>query len=121
MPQNDAKINTDIGLRIKHRRTELNMSQKELAVKIGYKSRSSINKIELGERSLTQQKIKAIADALDTTPSYIMGWEEESNSEKTTLSASQKELIEKISRLGDSKVSTLLELCDLYLSAQDSN
>ena len=66
-----------IGQRVKIRREELGMSQEELAKKIGYKSKSSINKIELGFRVLTQSKIKAIADALDTTPSYIMGWEEE--------------------------------------------
>lgn len=35
-----------IGQRIKVRREELNMSQEELAKRIGYKSRSSINKIE---------------------------------------------------------------------------
>ena len=55
------------------------MSQEELAKKIGYKSKSSINKIELGFRVLTQSKIKTIADALDTTPSYIMGWDEEAS------------------------------------------
>lgn len=66
-----------IGQRIKVRRDALNMSQDELAKRIGYKSRSSINKIELDLYNLKQSKIKAIADALDTTPSYIMGWEEE--------------------------------------------
>lgn len=66
-----------IGDRIKRRRELLGMSQDELAKKLGYKNRSSINKIELGERNLTQSKIKAIADALDTTPAYIMGWDDE--------------------------------------------
>ena len=65
-----------IGERIKLRREELNLSQDELAKRLGYKSRSSINKIEVGSRDLTQSRIKAIADALDTPPSYIMGWEE---------------------------------------------
>ena len=65
-----------IGERIKLRREELNLSQDELAKRLGYKSRSSINKIEVGSRNLTQSRIKAIADALETTPSYIMGWEE---------------------------------------------
>lgn len=63
-----------IGERIKQRRKELGMSQEELAQKVGYKSRTSINKIELDERNLTQRKIKIIADALETTPEYIMGW-----------------------------------------------
>lgn len=65
-----------IGDRIRERREQLKMSQEELARKIGYKSRSSINKIEMEHYDLPQSKIKAIADALETTPSYVMGWEE---------------------------------------------
>ena len=64
----------EIGNRVRLLREELRMSQDELATRLGYKSRSSINKIELGQRNLTQSKIKALADALDTTPAYIMGW-----------------------------------------------
>ena len=66
-----------IGSRIRSRREKLGLSQEELGNKLGYKSRSSINKIELDQRNLTQSKIKAIADALNTTPAYIMGWESE--------------------------------------------
>ena len=65
-----------IGSRIRNRREELGLSQDELGRRLGYKSRSSINKIELDQRNLTQSKIKAIADALETTPAYIMGWDE---------------------------------------------
>lgn len=63
--------------RIRLRREELNMSQEELALKLGYKSRSSINKIEMGKSDIAQSKISAFADALDTTVSYLMGWESE--------------------------------------------
>ena len=65
-----------IGSRIRNRREELGLSQDELGKRLGYKSRSSVNKIELDQRNLTQSKIKAIADTLETTPSYIMGWDE---------------------------------------------
>ena len=65
-----------IGERIKYRREELEMSQDELARRLGYKSRSSINKIEKDASGLPQTKIVAIANALQTTPAYIMGWEE---------------------------------------------
>lgn len=65
----------EIGERIKSRREALGMSQDELAKKVGYKSRSSINKIEADGRGLPQKKIVAFATALDTTPSYLMGWE----------------------------------------------
>lgn len=63
--------------RIKMRREELGMSQGELARKIGYSNRSAVCKIEKGEREIRQGTIVRIAAALKTTPSYIMGWDEE--------------------------------------------
>lgn len=64
----------DIGLRIKSRREELGMSQQELATRVGYKSRSSINKIELGKNDIPQSAIQKIAQALNCTPGFLMGW-----------------------------------------------
>lgn len=63
--------------RIKQRRKELGLTQDDLAKKLGYKSRSSINKIELGLNDITQHKVVLFAEALQTTPSYLMGWDEE--------------------------------------------
>ena len=60
-----------IGSRIRTRREELGLSQDELAKRLGYKSRSSLNKIELDQRNLTQSKIKAIADALTCMGSQV--------------------------------------------------
>ena len=57
-----------IGDRIKARRIELGLTQDELAKKLGYKSRSTINKIELNINDITQPKIIDFAAALDTTP-----------------------------------------------------
>ena len=67
----------NIGDRIKKRREELGLSQEELAKKVGYKSRSSVNKIEIDGRGLPQNKIVIFAKALETTPAYLMGWENE--------------------------------------------
>lgn len=67
----------NVGDRIRLRREQLGMKQEELGRKIGYKSRASINKIESNQRKLPQDKIKIIADALMTTPGYIMGWDDE--------------------------------------------
>lgn len=63
--------------RIKLRREELRLSQEELAQRLGYRSRSSINKIESGENDIPQTKIKAFALALQTTPAYLMGWNDD--------------------------------------------
>ena len=65
----------DIYQRIRNRREELGMSQDDLAQKMGYKSLSSINKIEMGLNDISQSKVVAFAEALDTTPAYLMGWE----------------------------------------------
>lgn len=70
-----------VGERIKLLREGLGLSQEELAKLVGYQSRSSINKIELGLRDITPSKIKKLADVLQTTPSYLMGWQEERESE----------------------------------------
>lgn len=66
-----------IGERIKEKRIELGYSQEELAKKCGYKSRSSINKIELS-RDLPLKKVSLMASALDCSPAYLMGWKEDS-------------------------------------------
>ena len=61
--------------RVKLKRKELGLTQDELAKRMGYKSRVSINKIEMG-RPVTQKIIVRLAEVLNTTPSYLMGWEE---------------------------------------------
>lgn len=70
----------EIYKRIRARREELGISQEELAKRLGYKSRSSINKIEKGENDIPQSKIVAFAQALQTTPERLMGWEQPTES-----------------------------------------
>ena len=71
--------------RIKSRRTELGLTVEELAHKMGYKDKSSISKIENGKADIPQSKIAAFADALETTPAYLMGWEEKPEPKKPTI------------------------------------
>lgn len=65
----------NIGERIRQRRIELQMSQDELARRVGYKSRTSVNKIELNLQGLTLSKVRAFAVALNTTAEYLLGYE----------------------------------------------
>lgn len=62
--------------RIRAKRQELGLSQDELAKKLGYTSRSTINKIESGLIDISQSKIVSFAEALHVTPAYLMGWDE---------------------------------------------
>lgn len=64
---------SDIYERIKSRREELGLTTEELAQRMGYKTRSSITKIETGKADIPQSKVKAFARALQTTTAYLMG------------------------------------------------
>ena len=65
-----------IGDRIKSRREELGWTQEELAMKMGYKSKSTINKVEMGKVDISQKRIPQYAKVLMTTERYLMGWDE---------------------------------------------
>lgn len=67
----------NIGKNIADARKRRGLTQEELAARVGYKTKSAINKIELGIRDLPQKKIAAFAQALEVTPGYLMGWEQE--------------------------------------------
>ena len=64
-----------LGEAIRRRREEIGLTQDQLARKLGYKSRSTINKIEKGINDVTQTKIEQFAVALDTTPERLTGWD----------------------------------------------
>lgn len=70
-----------IGTRIKEKRLELGFTQEELANKLGYKSKSTINKIEMDINDIPQSKVVAFANALNTTIAYLMGWEDDQSSD----------------------------------------
>lgn len=61
---------------IKKRRLELQLTQADLATKLGYADKSMIAKIEKGLVDLPQSKILAFADVLQISPSDLMGWEQ---------------------------------------------
>ena len=67
-----------LGSRIKARRELLEMTQEELAQKLGYKSRSTINKIEMGVNDIPQSKIPVFAKALDCSIIFLMMGDKES-------------------------------------------
>ena len=64
-----------VGENIRKRRIELRMSQQELAEAMGYKTRSTIAKIESGENDVSHKKLQKFAAILDTTAeSLISGY-----------------------------------------------
>ena len=123
----------NVGEKIRQKRIELDMSQDELAKKVGYKSRSSIQKIE-ASRDLPLRKVKKMADALGTTPSYLMGWEEQvprtaSNAHTTAVEVQRPsydpevekamKLYEQFSRLTPEYQTVLLDMIEAAQIAAD--
>lgn len=66
-----------IGERIKARRNELKLSQRELCQKMGYSNHSTIGKIETGKVDIPQSRIVQFSEVLGVSVAYLMGWEEE--------------------------------------------
>ena len=111
-----------IGQRIKQQRELLGFSQEELAQKLGYKSRSTINKIESGINDISQSKVVEFAHALQTTPAYLMGWEgsstqeQETNADSETIVYGPKSIAEKIKKVAKERkipLKSVLENCGL--------
>ena len=65
----------NIGQKIKQRRIELGMSQRDLAAKMGY-NHSTITRIETGKIDPPQSKVVKFAEVMNTSIAYLMDWEE---------------------------------------------
>lgn len=85
--EDNSAIKVTVGDRIKEARLKKGYSQTELAKLLGYESRSSISKIEKEGRDVPRNSILKFADVLDVTPSYLMGWEDNSAIELTVSAA----------------------------------
>ena len=64
---------SDLSTRVRLRREQLGLSQEELAQRMGYRSKSSITKLEKGVNDLPQAKLEELAAALETTPAALLG------------------------------------------------
>lgn len=63
-----------VGERIRYIREERGISQEELAKKLGLKDKSSVCKIERAGDNVSTKSVCKYAEALNTTPSFLMGW-----------------------------------------------
>lgn len=100
------------------------MSQEELAKEAGFKSRSSINKIELGKNDIPQSKLAAIANALRVSPADLLDDNfspvKDSHLSATlnyhpALTCKEKDLLDKYARLSDKQQDALSTLIDTII------
>ena len=103
---------------IRARRIALKMTQQELAAKLGYKSTSTIAKIESGENDIPQLKIVAFARALETTPGALLDFDDDHSlpvEKPYSLSDQEQDLIEKYRKLNEAGKEYINEQLDFVL------
>lgn len=76
-------MNTNVGQGVREIRVAKGMTQEELALKLGYKNRSTVNKVELS-RNVSLKHIEKYANALDIDPEYLLGIETAETSSQIT-------------------------------------
>ena len=103
--------------RVRIRREELGLSQEQLALRMGYSSRTSINKIENG-RPCSQKIIARLADALNVSIPYLMGWDDEEKPTVTDgLSEKKKALIDFAQSVPEDKAEMILRVMKSIVEA----
>ena len=104
--------------RIKYLREKQNMSQQELALRVGYKDKSAVSKVERGDRDINQTMVKKYAEALNTTPAYLMGWEEKENPPaEPQLTEGEEKLLKLIRLMPEEMKKQYTELLESTLKA----
>ena len=92
--------------RIRQRRLELGLTQLEVAKRIGLTTKAAVCKIEKQGNEVTLKNVERFAKALNCSPAYLMGWEEENETnnqiDKLDIQADQEaRFLELYSRLSD--------------------
>lgn len=112
-----------VGENILRMRKRLGLTQEELAKRMGYKSKSTINKIELGINDIPQSKIVQFANVLGTTPAHLMGWNDEeietNSPEEPKLSEGEKIMLDLFRRVPNEQQQLVLQMIRAALGSQE--
>lgn len=118
-----------IGEKIKYLRKQQNITQEELATFAGT-TKQTIHKYETGIISnIPASKIKAMSDKLHTTPAYLMGWEDNADTEPITtlpiqtgehlfLTHTQEKIISNCKQLNETGQKKVLDFSDDLVSIE---
>ena len=110
-----------IGNNILIMRKQLGWTQEELAHKMGYKSKSTINKIEMGINDVPQSKIVKFAEVLGTTPAHLMGWSESKKNSPSAieLTEGEKAILELFRRVPEDQQQLVLQMIRVALNNRE--
>ena len=101
-----------IGERIKLKRKELGITVDDLAVRLN-KNRATIYRYE--SEKLPTTVLEPLAKALNTTPAYLMGWNDNTELIERSISTLEDNVLNKFEQLNDDGQSKLMERLDELL------
>lgn len=105
----------DTGAKIKQKRLEIGMSQREFSKKVGYTDHSIVTRIESGQVDLPLSKLKKISEILDVSVPWLMGMDEEN---KTTIPTDMDEMAALWSAASEDKRKQALQYLRFILSEE---
>lgn len=125
-------MENEMGRKIKELRQARGMTLEQVATIVGV-GKSTVRKWETGMiANMKRDKIQALANALGTTPAYLMGWKEdrreipfslrlfgEEPPKTPTLTEGEETLLNLFRKIPEDKQSVVLEMIRLALKTQE--
>lgn len=111
-------VDNETRRRISERRLALNITQLELAKKLGYTSREYVSRIERGSLPLSKKSLDKWAVALETTTEYLLHITDSVNGTtevKTAYEEEMQKLYKLYSKMNKKERSVLLDFAETIL------
>lgn len=104
----------DIRQRLLKRKNELNLSYQDMSDKTGL-SKSTLQRYITGDiGNLGLDKVELLAKALDVTPAYLMGWEEDTTEPEEETPDKVKVLAREAGDLSDVQIDLLRSMIQQF-------
>ena len=114
MKEKYTKTQETIAKRLKEKREEKGYTLEEAAKYINV-SKVTLHRYEnLTILNIPSDKIEILAKLYETTPKYIMGWDDEKNTDEIKIVARNEKMISKFDKLSEKKKKIVENLINSY-------
>ena len=108
-----------IGRRVREARIAIGLTQDELAEKMGYTSRTTINKIEMGINGIPNSKLPLLAEFLNVDISYLLVGDNKKESALLTLTSKDGKV--RTMQITDEQYEIMQKALDIFEIEKDAN
>ena len=108
-----------IGRRVREARIAKGLTQDEVAEKMGYTSRTTINKIEMGINGVPNSKLSLLAEILNVDISYLLVGDNKKESALLTLTSKDGKV--RTMQITDEQYEIMQKALDIFEIEKDAN